>query len=456
MTRKTGSILFVDDDPDVLHTAKLILEPRFQKVVFTEIPDEIPDLMQNEDFDVIVLDMNFSFGQTSGKEGLYWLRKILTINPEAHVLMNTAYGDIKLAVDAMKEGAIDFLVKPWEKTKLLASVFSVYELSRAKKENKSLRTKTKILSEEINQQFPSLLSKSKSMKPVFDIINNVSETDANVLILGENGTGKELIARMIHRKSLRHEHDFINVDLGSILESLFESELFGHKKGSFTDAHEDRIGRFEIASGGTLFLDEIGNLSMNLQSKLLAAIQNREIYKVGSSNAVKTDIRLICATNKPIYQMVAGDKFRQDLLYRINTVEINIPPLRQRIEDIPLLACHFLEIYKRKYNKNKQSITPNAIKKLQQYSWPGNIRELQHIIERVVILNPDDKLDASAFSLSIITETSTENKDFKMESLEKQNIQDVLKACQGNMSQAAAALGYARSTLYRKIEKYGL
>jgi len=456
MTKKTGSILFVDDDLDVLHTAKLILEPRFQKVVFTENPEDIPDLMQNEDFDVIILDMNFSFGQTSGKEGLYWLRKILTIDPEAHVLMNTAYGDIKLAVDAMKEGAIDFLVKPWEKTKLLASVFSVYELSRAKKENKSLRTKTKILSEEINQQFPSLLSKAKSMKPVFEMINNVSETDANVLILGENGTGKELIARMIHRKSLRHEHDFINVDLGSISESLFESELFGHKKGSFTDAHEDRIGRFEIAFKGTLFLDEIGNLSMSLQSKLLSAIQNKEIYKVGSSNAVKTDIRLICATNKPIYQMVAGDKFRQDLLYRINTVEINIPPLRQRIEDIPLLACHFLEIYKRKYNKNKQSITANAIKKLQQYSWPGNIRELQHIIERVVILNPDDKLDASAFSLSIITETPSENKDFKMENLEKQNIQDVLKACHGNMSQAAAELGYARSTLYRKIEKYGL
>lgn len=456
MKKTTGSILFVDDDRDVLHTAMLILEPYFQKVICIENPEKITELMLEEDFDVIVLDMNFTFGQTSGKEGLFWLRKILTLNPEAHVLMNTAYGDIKLAVDAMKEGAIDFLVKPWEKAKLLASVLSVYELSQVKKENKTLRTRTKMLSNEIDQQFPSLISKAKSMNAVFDMINNVAKTDANVLILGENGTGKELVARMIHRKSLRNDHDFINVDLGSISETLFESELFGYKKGSFTDAYEDRIGRFEIASGGTLFLDEIGNLSLPLQSKLLAAIQNREIYKLGSSQAVKIDIRLICATNKPIYQMVAKDEFRQDLLYRINTVEIILPPLRHRIEDIPLLTGHFLEIYKRKYNKHKQFITLDAHKKLQQYSWPGNIRELQHIIERVVILNPDGKLEASTFSLNIIAETQADNQNFKMEYLEKQTIQNVLKACQGNMSKAAKELGYARSTLYRKIQKYEL
>jgi len=456
MKKTNGTILFVDDDQDVLHTANLILEPYFKKITLIENPDVITELLHNEEYDVIVLDMNFSFGETSGKEGLFWLRKILAIKPEAHILMNTAYGDIKLAVDAMKEGAIDFLVKPWEKERLLASVLSVYELSQAKQENKALRLRTRILSNEIDLQFPSLLSKAKSMLPVFDMINSVARTDANVIILGENGTGKELVARMIHRKSLRYNHDFINVDLGSISESLFESELFGHKKGSFTDSKEDRMGRFEIASKGTLFLDEIGNLSLPLQSKLLAAIQNREIFKVGSSTAVKIDIRLICATNKPIYQMVANDEFRQDLLYRINTVEINLPPLRHRIEDIPLLASHFLEKYKRKYNKEKQFITLDAYKKLQQYSWPGNIRELQHIIERVVILNPDDKLDTSSFSLSIITESPSENKDFKMESLEKQTIQNVLKACNGNMSQAAMELGYARSTLYRKIEKYEL
>ena len=350
MKKTTGSVLFVDDDQDVLLTAKIILEPYFKNIAFIENPEAIPELIETKDFDVIVLDMNFSSGQTSGKEGLFWLRKILQINPEAHVLMNTAYGDIKLAVDAMKEGAIDFLVKPWEKEKLLASVLSVFELSQAKKENKRLKRKTKILSEDIDQQYPTLLSKAKSMKPVFDIINNVANTDANVLILGENGTGKEVVARMIHRKSNRNTADFINVDLGSISETLFESELFGYKKGSFTDAKEDRIGRFELASNGTLFLDEIGNLALPLQSKLLAAIQNREISRVGANQAIGIDVRLICATNKPIYQMVATDEFRQDLLYRINTVEINLPPLRQRTEDIPLLAKHFLESFKKKYN----------------------------------------------------------------------------------------------------------
>lgn len=419
MLKDSGNILVVDDDADVLHTAQLILEPHFDKVVIAEKPELISDLMLIHDFDVIVLDMNFSFGQTSGTEGLFWLRKILTLNPEAHVLMNTAYGDIKLAVDAMKEGAIDFLVKPWEKAKLLASVQSVYELSQAKKENKNLRSKTKILSDEIDQQFPSLTSSAQSMKPVFEMINNVAETDANVLILGENGTGKEIVARMIHRKSKRNENDFINVDLGSISESLFESELFGHQKGAFTDARENRLGRFEIATKGTLFLDEIGNIALPQQAKLLAAIQNREIYRVGSSKPIKINIRLISATNKPIHQIVARDEFRQDLLYRINTVEISLPPLRQRKEDIPILAGHFLEVFKKKYQKENQYLTLDAYKKLQQYSWPGNIRELQHIIERVVILNPDEKLDTSAFSMNIMSETTSENKNFRMENLEK-------------------------------------
>lgn len=456
MLKDSGNILVVDDDADVLHTAQLILEPHFDKVVIAEKPELISDLMLIHDFDVIVLDMNFSFGQTSGTEGLFWLRKILTLNPEAHVLMNTAYGDIKLAVDAMKEGAIDFLVKPWEKAKLLASVQSVYELSQAKKENKNLRSKTKILSDEIDQQFPSLTSSAQSMKPVFEMINNVAETDANVLILGENGTGKEIVARMIHRKSKRNENDFINVDLGSISESLFESELFGHQKGAFTDARENRLGRFEIATKGTLFLDEIGNIALPQQAKLLAAIQNREIYRVGSSKPIKINIRLISATNKPIHQIVARDEFRQDLLYRINTVEISLPPLRQRKEDIPILAGHFLEVFKKKYQKENQYLTLDAYKKLQQYSWPGNIRELQHIIERVVILNPDEKLDTSAFSMNIMSETTSENKNFRMENLEKKNIQEVLHACDGNMSKAAKELGYARSTLYRKIVKYEL
>ena len=453
-----GKILFIDDDADVLHTAKMILKPHFNEVVCLENPDNIKETLASKSIDVIVLDMNFSFGQTSGREGIFWLRKILKLDPEAHVIMNTAYGDIQIAVDAMKEGAVDFLVKPWEKEQLLATVRSIYELKQVKKENLNLRQAKKVLCDEIDQQFPDLLSKAKSMNPVFEAINKVSQTDANVLILGENGTGKELVARMIHRKSLRRTHDFVSVDLGSISGSLFESELFGHRKGSFTDAREDRAGRFELAEKGSLFLDEIGNLSMPLQSKLLAVLQNREVFRVGSGKPQSIDIRLICATNKPIYQMVAADEFRQDLLYRINTVEINLPPLRNRIEDIPLLSQHFLNTYKRKYNKDGLTISMEAIKKMQQYQWPGNIRELQHIIERAVILNPDAPLPASAFPLEVESATpgDEEKVDFKIESLEKTTIARALKECRGNMTQAAKELGYGRSTLYRKMKKYGL
>ena len=452
-----GEVLLIDDDVDVLHTAKMILKPHFQNVTVIENPEKIEELMILNEFDVIILDMNFSFGQTSGKEGIFWLRKILAINPETHVVMNTAYGDIQIAVDAMKEGAIDFLVKPWEKEKLLATVSSVYKLSQIKKENKSLRNTKKILSEEIDQKFPDILSKAKSMVPVFEAINKVAQTDANVLILGENGTGKELVARMIHRKSLRIKNDFVSVDLGAISESLFESELFGHKKGSFTDANEDRTGRFEIAQNGTLFLDEIGNLSLPLQSKLLAALQNREVCRVGSSQPIPIDIRLICATNKPIYQMVVANEFRQDLLYRINTVEINLPPLRNRVEDIILLAAYFLRIYSKKYNKPAQTISTEAIKKMQQYHWPGNIRELQHIIERAVILNPDSELTASSFPLDNRPNQEVSDKiDFKITNLEKATITNALKECRGNMTLAAKELGYGRSTLYRKMRKYGI
>jgi len=456
MKQRNGEILLIDDDIDVLHTAKMILKPHFLKVSVIENPEKIEELMLLNDYDVIVLDMNFSFGQTSGREGIFWMRKILSLNPEAHVIMNTAYGDIQIAVDAMKEGAIDFLVKPWEKEILLATVVSVFELSQIKEENKNLRLAKKFLSEEIDQKFPDLLSKAKSMNPVFESINKVAQTDASVLILGENGTGKEIVARMIHRKSLRNKNDFVSVDLGSISESLFESELFGHKKGSFTDAHEDRAGRFEIANKGTLFLDEIGNLSLQLQSKLLSALQNREVYRVGSGKAVPIEIRLICATNKPIYQMLMSNEFRQDLLYRINTVEIKLPPLRDRTEDIVLLSEYYLRIYTKKYNKTGQTISPEAISKMQQYQWPGNIRELQHTIERAVILNPDSELTAAAFPLET-KEDQPENKtDFKMENLERITIKNALKEWQGNLTRVAKELGYGRSTLYRKMKKYGL
>jgi len=382
--------------------------------------------------------------------------KIKSIDPDAHVLMNTAYGDIQLAVEAMKEGAIDFLVKPWEQERLLATVQAVYALSQAKKENKNLTQIKNALSSDIDQTFGELISKSKSMIPIFEAIDKVAKTDANVLILGENGTGKELVARSIHRKSQRGNGVFINVDLGAIPESLFESELFGHKKGAFTDAREDRIGRFEMANKGSLFLDEIGNLSLNLQSKLLSVIQNREVFKLGSSEASKIDIRLICATNIPIYQMLAKEEFRQDLLYRINTVEINLPPLRQRTEDIPFLVNHFLNTYTKKYNKPKQRFTELAIRKMQLYSWPGNIRELQHLVERAVIMNNNPLLDEHSIMLNIPDEQQGLSDNFHIQSVEKEAIIKALKAVNWNMTEAAKILGYGRSTLYRKMKKYEL
>ncbi len=457
MQTKKGVVLFVDDDVDVLHTARMILKSHFAKIVTLSEPDKIPAALLEDDFDLVVLDMNFSFGQTSGKEGLFWLRKIKELEPDAHVLMNTAYGDIQLAVEAMKEGATDFLVKPWEQEKLLATVQSVYELSQAKKENKSLNQINKTLSSDIDQSFGEIISKSKSMLPVFEAIDKVAQTDANVLILGENGTGKELVARSIHRKSVRNDKVFINVDLGAISENLFESELFGHKKGSFTDAKEDRMGRFEMANGGTLFLDEIGNLNLGLQSKLLSVIQNREVFKVGSSQAKKIDIRLICATNSPIYQMQAKNEFRQDLLYRINTVEIMLPPLRQRTEDIPLLARHFLKKFTKKYNKSKQKFCDEALQKMQLYDWPGNIRELQHFVERAVILNNDDVIEAHSLMLNVQNELSSKQTDtYTIEEVEREAILKALNATHWNMTGAAKKLGYGRSTLYRKIKKYEL
>ncbi len=457
MQTKKGAVLFVDDDVDVLHTARMILKPHFAKIVTLSEPDKIPAALLEDDFDLVVLDMNFSFGQTSGKEGLFWLRKIKELEPDAHVLMNTAYGDIQLAVEAMKEGATDFLVKPWEQEKLLATVQSVYELSQAKKENKSLNQINKTLSSDIDQSFGEIISKSKSMLPVFEAIDKVAQTDANVLILGENGTGKELVARSIHRKSVRNDKVFINVDLGAISENLFESELFGHKKGSFTDAKEDHMGRFEMANGGTLFLDEIGNLNLGLQSKLLSVIQNREVFKVGSSQAKKIDIRLICATNSPIYQMQAKNEFRQDLLYRINTVEIMLPPLRQRTEDIPLLARHFLKKFTKKYNKSKQKFCDKALQKMELYDWPGNIRELQHFVERAVILNNDDVIEAHSLMLNVQNEVFFKQTDiYTIEEVEQEAILKALNATHWNMTEAAKKLGYGRSTLYRKIKKYEL
>jgi DNA-binding NtrC family response regulator len=457
MMQLNGKILIIDDDVDVLHTARLILKKQFSTVRTESDPGNLYELLQKESFDVIILDMNFTYGQTGGQEGLHWLGEILKIDPGAHVMMNTAYGDIGLAVTAIRQGAIDFLIKPWEKEKLLSSVLTVYQLSQSKKEVKQLKQKQKLINQDTAGQFPEMIAVSASMQKVFATIEKVAATDANVLILGENGTGKELVARALHRQSARAEADFIKVDVGAIAETLFESELFGHAKGAFTDAKEDRAGRFEIASGGTLFLDEIGNLPLPLQAKLLTALQNRQISRVGSNKPIKVDIRLVCATNQSVYGMVADGTFRQDLLYRINTVEIKLPPLRERAEDIPVLATHFLNIYAQKYRKPGMKISRETLKQLQQYPWPGNIRELQHAMERAIIMSDTYELSADEFMLSTPTKKADEkNLTYNLEEIEKTAIQNAIKKYQGNLSLAAKELGFGRSTLYRRMEKYDL
>ena len=401
--------------------------------------------------------MNFSYGLTSGKEGIKLLRKILKKDPNAHVLMNTAYGDIEIAVEAMKDGAVDFLVKPWQKEKLLATVQAIYKLSKVKKEVEDLKTSQKIIVKDQSKNYDKIISESPVMKPVFDAIDKVSKTDANVLILGENGTGKELVARAIHGQSTRYEENFIKVDLGAISATLFDSELFGHVKGAFTDAKEDRPGRFEMAHKGTLFLDEIGNLSLPLQAKLLTALQFKQITRVGSNKAIALDTRLICATNMPLYEMVANNEFRQDLLYRVNTVEIKLPPLRDRIEDIAPLAKHFLKLFSKKYHKDKMRLNETTLNKLRSYSWPGNIRELQHAMERAVIMANSTLLAPEDF---LLRDESGENNisidSFNLEDMEKIAIQNAVRNAGGNLTQAAKQLGFGRSTLYRKMSKYDL
>jgi two-component system response regulator HydG len=456
MNTKPGKILVIDDDTDILLTTRVVLKKQFGLIKTETDPEKIIHQLEHEIFDIILLDMNFSAGATSGKEGMKWLREIRKRDESAHVIMMTAYGDIDLAVEAMKEGAADFIVKPWDNQKLMATVINAYRLSRSRREIMELRRKQEILHQDLEQEFGEIIGHSDQIKVVFDAIAKVGKTDANVLILGENGTGKELIARALHRESDRAHEIFISVDLGAIPETLFESELFGHVKGAFTDAMEDRSGRFELASGGTLFLDEIGNLSLPLQSKLLSVVQNRKITRVGSSREIPIDIRLICATNMPLHRMVQEKTFREDLLYRINTVEIKVPPLRERISDIPLLTDHFVRIFSRKYNKTDIHLHPDVYRKLGSYTWPGNIRELQHVIERAIILSEQDLLRPADFLVMQETSHIANPIGFRMEDVEKQTIQQALEKYRYNISKAADELGMARTTLYRKMTKYGI
>jgi two-component system response regulator HydG len=457
--KEIGKILIIDDDEDVLLAAKMLLKKYANEVLIEKNPKKIPFLLNDDVYDVILLDMNFSKDITSGKEGFYWLNQIMEKDASAVVILITAFGDVEMAVKALKEGATDFVLKPWQNEKLIATISTAAKLKKSYNEVDQLKQTKKALQEESNLRYKEMIGESQAIQQVYNIIDKVAATDANVLILGENGTGKELVARAIHQRSHRNDHVFINVDMGAITATLFESELFGHKKGSFTDAKEDRAGRFEVANGGTLFLDEIGNLSLPLQSKLLTTLQRREITRIGSNKSIQIDIRLICATNMPIYDMVGENMFRQDLLYRINTVEIHIPPLRERTEDIKLLAEHFIDMYCRKYRKNPKSLPSGTIKRLEKYKWPGNIRELQHAIERAVIMSEKSALQPEDF---FFLSQSNENKDephnetLDLDEVEKNTIKKAINKNGGNISKAAKELGLTRASLYRRLEKHGL
>ena len=457
MYQKAGRILIVDDDEFVRLSLKVLLEDYYYSIEGIENPDEIVSKVSSSTYEVVLLDMNFSPGDTSGKEGLKWL-EWLTINAsDSSVIIITAYADIELAVKAVQIGATDFVVKPWQNEKLLATINSAFQLSKSRKELNSMQQRQMALGRISGSPFEEMIGGSQAMHKVFDAIRKVASTDANVLILGENGSGKELVARALHRMSERNKNVFITVDVGAIPESLFESELFGHQKGAYTDAKEERIGRFEAASGGTLFLDEIGNIPGNLQSKLLSAIQNRKITRLGSTKTIDIDVRLICATNCDLTEMSQSGAFRQDLLYRINTVEIKLPPLRERLEDIPLLVNHFVKQYCKKYNRPLLKIPEHVIKKLQKYHWPGNVRELRHSIERVIILSDGDSLRSTDFLFPDSEKPQGfPTEDFNLEKLEHWAISECLKKYQGNVSKAATELGITRGALYRRFEKHGL
>jgi DNA-binding NtrC family response regulator len=456
MQQKNGRVLIVDDDEYIGLSLKLLLDQTFEKVSALQDPNDMLPMLEDS-YDVVILDMNFRQGETSGEEGMSWLKKINQQFPEVSVVLLTAYGDVGTAVNAMKIGAVDFIVKPWQNEKLLATVRSASRLYQEKKRVTRLQTQQKIISSSLEMHFGEMIGKSEAMKGVFELLRKVAPTPADVLILGENGTGKEVAARTIHRNSARKEEVFIPVDLGAIHENLFESELFGHKKGAFTDAREDRIGRFEAASGGTIFLDEIGNLPLNLQTKLLTVLERREITRVGTNQPIPIDIRVICATNGKLKEMVKQGKFREDLLYRINTVEFTMPPLRDRMEDIPLLVDQMLENYKRKYQRPSLGITDEVISILRSYHWPGNIRELQHAVERAVIMSEGESFRKDDFSF--ITNKQDDQpgiKDYNLENLEEWAIKKAIRKHQGNISHAARELGLSRGAMYRRMEKYNL
>jgi len=444
---KNARVLIVDDDQDVLMAMRLLLKSMVKEVVIEKNPNNILSLIEKNKFDIIILDMNFNGLVNTGNEGIYWLSRIKEVDKEVAVILITAYGDLDLAIKSLKNGASDFLVKPWENEKLIKSIkeILVNKKSGKPKIENIFTTESKILGE------------SAVMKDVFLKIKKIAPTEANILILGENGTGKDLIAKAIHDNSLRKDKPFIKVDVGALTASLFEGELFGHKKGAFTDAKESRIGRFEAADGGTLFLDEIGNIALQQQARLLSVLQNRQITPLGSNTPIPVNIRLICATNLDIEFLADELRFRKDLIYRINTVEIIIPPLRERDKDIVLLAKHFIELYTEKYLKSRFVIDEKFILKLKGYFFPGNVRELQYALERAVIMADQNTLNEEDLVFSPI-EKHQENKpnDLRLETIEKNGILNVIEKNSGNISKSAKELGITRTALYRRLNKYGL
>ena len=450
MSLKTASVLIIDDDVDVLTAVRLLLKPEVKEIVTEKNPENIRSLLAKQEFDVILLDMNFNSSINTGNEGIFWLKKIKEFRSTASVIMITAYGDIDLAIRSLKEGAYDFIVKPWHNEKLLATIKEAVR----KKENKGgnlVPNGSSIFEKE-------LLGESEVMQDIFYKIQKIAPTDANILILGENGTGKEVIAKAIHHFSYRATKPFVKVDVGALTESLFESELFGHKKGAFTDAREDREGRFEAANTGTLFLDEIGNISLHQQAKLLSVLQNRQVIRLGTNEPKPIDIRLICATNIPIAELANETRFRKDLIYRINTVEIVVPPLRKRGNDILLLAKHFASIYANKYLKPNLELDKTAKEKLLSYHFPGNVRELQYTIERAVIMADGDVLSGKDILFSPIESAMMEDKEeaSNLSTVEKNTILKVIEKNNGNISKAAKELGITRTALYRRLSKYDI
>lgn len=457
MASKIGRILVVDDNINILNSLEQLLKHDFEEVKTISNPNQIINLIKGNLYDVVLLDMNFKAGINTGNEGFFWMKEMLKIDPNAIVILITAYADIELAVRAMKDGAVDFVAKPWDPAKLIATLQSAVQLRKSKLEVKTLRQKTNELSAEVSRSSEEIIGTSEKIREVLEIVSKIASTDTNVLLIGENGTGKELIARQIHQKSERSSAPFISVDVGSLSETLFESELFGHERGSFTDAKSERIGRIEIASNGTLFLDEIGNISYSQQAKLLSVLENHRFSRIGSNVDIETNFRLISATNKNISELIKHNLFREDLFYRINTIQIVIPPLRERKEDIPLIVDYYLRKYSKKYAKETIKISGRAVDKLNQHSWPGNIRELRHAVERAVVLADSPILSPENFFIqSQDLPESNQIDTFCLEEIERRVLVKVMKYTNGNLSKAAKLLDISRTTLYSKMQRHGL